>query len=131
MSVEIFLERCVGCNICVHVCPDHVFDAVQDVKAPVIARPDQCQTCFLCELYCPEDALYVKVAGISKTELKKLQMGLIRHDYGWDGSQNDPLQNFWRLGPLLRAGVDISSARYAMQTKLLEESIISDRSDIS
>ncbi|MBM7488075.1 NAD-dependent dihydropyrimidine dehydrogenase PreA subunit [Bradyrhizobium canariense] len=26
---------------------------------PVIARQDDCQTCFLCELYCPEDALWV------------------------------------------------------------------------
>jgi ferredoxin len=26
---------------------------------PVIARKDDCQTCFMCELYCPVDALYV------------------------------------------------------------------------
>ncbi len=26
---------------------------------PVIARQDDCQTCFLCELYCPEDSLFV------------------------------------------------------------------------
>jgi NAD-dependent dihydropyrimidine dehydrogenase PreA subunit len=26
---------------------------------PVIARPEDCQTCFMCELYCRADALYV------------------------------------------------------------------------
>jgi formate hydrogenlyase subunit 6/NADH:ubiquinone oxidoreductase subunit I len=25
----------------------------------VIARQDDCQTCFMCELYCPVEALYV------------------------------------------------------------------------
>jgi NAD-dependent dihydropyrimidine dehydrogenase PreA subunit len=50
--------RCIGCNICVKVCPADVFDPVTD-GAPVIARQDDCQTCFLCELYCPVDALFV------------------------------------------------------------------------
>jgi ferredoxin len=36
----------------------NVFERV-DGAAPVIARQDDCQTCFMCEVYCPEDALYV------------------------------------------------------------------------
>ena len=51
-------ERCTGCNICVHVCPTNVFDIVNKA-APVIARQRDCQSCFMCELYCPADALYV------------------------------------------------------------------------
>ena len=51
-------ERCTECNICVQVCPMNVFDRV-DGAAPVVARQNDCQTCFMCELYCPEDALYV------------------------------------------------------------------------
>jgi NAD-dependent dihydropyrimidine dehydrogenase PreA subunit len=50
--------RCTGCNICVRACPTNVFDAVPD-DVPRIARQDDCQTCFMCELYCPEDALFV------------------------------------------------------------------------
>ncbi len=34
-------------------------DAAPDGGAPVIARLDQCQTCFLYELYCPQDAIFV------------------------------------------------------------------------
>ena len=50
--------RCIACDICVKVCPANVFDAMP-VAAPVITRQADCQTCFLCEIYCPTDALYV------------------------------------------------------------------------
>ncbi|GBG09831.1 4Fe-4S ferredoxin [Paenibacillus sp. MY03] len=50
-------ERCIGCNICVKVCPTNVFDKTD--HAPVIKRQEDCQTCFICEAYCPVDALYV------------------------------------------------------------------------
>ena len=51
-------ERCTGCAICVKVCPTNVFDgAVGEV--PVIARQSDCQTCSMCEVYCPADALFV------------------------------------------------------------------------
>jgi NAD-dependent dihydropyrimidine dehydrogenase PreA subunit len=45
-------DRCITCQACVVACPENVFDKVPH-KPPVIARPDDCQTCFLCELYCP------------------------------------------------------------------------------
>ncbi len=57
--IELISEnRCIECNLCVAACPDNVFDARPDAP-PVIARKHDCQTCFLCELYCPVDALYV------------------------------------------------------------------------
>jgi NAD-dependent dihydropyrimidine dehydrogenase PreA subunit len=51
-------ERCTSCDICVRVCPVNVFEA-RDGEPPVIARQQDCQTCYMCELYCPSDALYV------------------------------------------------------------------------
>jgi NAD-dependent dihydropyrimidine dehydrogenase PreA subunit len=50
--------RCILCNKCVQVCPMNVFSAANGAP-PSIARKDDCQTCFMCELYCPVDALYV------------------------------------------------------------------------
>jgi NAD-dependent dihydropyrimidine dehydrogenase PreA subunit len=50
--------RCVGCDKCVEVCPTDVFRRGDD-GIPVIARQGDCQTCFLCEAYCPVDALFV------------------------------------------------------------------------
>jgi NAD-dependent dihydropyrimidine dehydrogenase PreA subunit len=51
-------ERCVTCDRCVEVCPKNVFDRGED-GVPVIARQSDCQTCFMCEAYCPADALFV------------------------------------------------------------------------
>ena len=51
-------ERCIDCDLCVKVCPTNVFDAVPG-DHPVIARQGDCQTCFLCEAYCPVDAMFV------------------------------------------------------------------------
>lgn len=51
-------DRCIDCDKCVEVCPTNVFDAVTGTH-PVIARQSDCQTCFLCEAYCPVDALFV------------------------------------------------------------------------
>jgi NAD-dependent dihydropyrimidine dehydrogenase PreA subunit len=50
--------RCIGCDVCIRVCPTDVFDAGPG-RVPVIARQPDCQTCFLCEAWCPADALYV------------------------------------------------------------------------
>lgn len=49
---------CIACDVCVKVCPTDVFDRGAD-GIPVIARQSDCQTCFMCEAYCPVDALYV------------------------------------------------------------------------
>lgn len=51
-------ERCVSCDVCIKVCPMNVFDRGAD-GIPVISRQVDCQSCFLCEAYCPTDALYV------------------------------------------------------------------------
>ncbi|SAK98970.1 Periplasmic [Fe] hydrogenase large subunit [Caballeronia pedi] len=83
-------ERCTGCDICVRVCPTNVFDTsgVAD-GAPSIARQDDCQTCFMCELYCPEDALYVAprtIAGAGGDAVATLA-GSYRQAIGWGRGQ--------------------------------------------
>jgi NAD-dependent dihydropyrimidine dehydrogenase PreA subunit len=50
--------RCIACDICVKICPTNVFDGGSG-QAPTIARQQDCQTCFMCEAYCPADAIYV------------------------------------------------------------------------
>jgi len=98
--IEIVSEsRCVECDICVKVCPANVFDATDGV--PVIARQDDCQTCFLCEIYCPTDALYVAeradgplAIGAAEAEERNL-FGSYSRALGWKrgkpgGSELDP-----------------------------------------
>jgi NAD-dependent dihydropyrimidine dehydrogenase PreA subunit len=83
-------ERCIKCDACVSACPDNVFDAVPD-GIPVIARLDDCQTCFLCELYCPADALYVSPLRDAREEVCESELiasgrlGSYRRALGWRG----------------------------------------------
>jgi NAD-dependent dihydropyrimidine dehydrogenase PreA subunit len=84
-------ERCIKCDLCVSACPDRVFDAVRD-GAPRIARKNDCQTCFLCELYCPVDALYVspKLVDDPVDEADLIArdlLGSFRRAMGWSGAR--------------------------------------------
>jgi NAD-dependent dihydropyrimidine dehydrogenase PreA subunit len=77
--------HCTGCNICVLVCPVNVFDRV-DGAAPVIARQSDCQTCFMCEAYCPADALYVAPDAdgpVTIDEQDIRHLGSYRRALGW------------------------------------------------
>ncbi|HEX3864183.1 MAG TPA: 4Fe-4S dicluster domain-containing protein [Stellaceae bacterium] len=92
--------RCIACDICVRACPANVFDAVPDA-APVIARQGDCQTCFMCEIYCPTDALYVAPnaegpIAITETEVEEAGLfGSYARALGWrngrpGGTDRDP-----------------------------------------
>jgi NAD-dependent dihydropyrimidine dehydrogenase PreA subunit len=87
--IELVSEsRCVACNLCVNVCPTNVFDRVEN-GVPVIARQSDCQTCFMCELYCPADALYVSPesdSALPQAEAELAASGLLggyREKVGW------------------------------------------------
>jgi NAD-dependent dihydropyrimidine dehydrogenase PreA subunit len=97
-------ERCTGCNLCVRICPTNVFAAV-DGDIPVLARPESCQTCFMCELYCPVDALYVspyadRHVDVDETALvRENTLGSYSREMGWQkakprGAGLDPTFRF-------------------------------------
>ncbi len=71
-------SRCIKCNICVNICPTNVFDRVPDAP-PAIARKSDCQTCYMCELYCPVDALYVAPESDLQTSVNEAE--LAEEDY--------------------------------------------------
>jgi NAD-dependent dihydropyrimidine dehydrogenase PreA subunit len=85
-------ERCIKCDVCIRVCPTNVFEHGPD-RLPVIKRQADCQTCFMCEAWCPEDALFVApqteaVALDSpyRDEAWLIQRGLLgsyRRELGW------------------------------------------------
>ncbi|MBV1825406.1 4Fe-4S dicluster domain-containing protein [Komagataeibacter oboediens] len=97
----IFEDRCTACNECVIVCPRDVFDPCPG-NSPEIARPDDCQTCFLCELYCQADAIYVAPESDSRlagTDLAVAFSGELRRESGWDEWADDPARRnqHWRM----------------------------------
>lgn len=90
--IELVLaDACIACDKCVSVCPTNVFDST-DSGIPVIARQADCQTCFMCEAYCPTDALYVSPESTPVENVDLLRTDLIgtyREHIGW-GKGREP-----------------------------------------
>lgn len=52
-------EKCIGCGICIDVCPHEVFEQV-DSRTVTVKDKDRCMECGACALNCPVDAVEVK-----------------------------------------------------------------------
>jgi NAD-dependent dihydropyrimidine dehydrogenase PreA subunit len=107
--IELVLaDRCIGCDICVRVCPTNVFDPGPD-GIPTIARQADCQTCFMCELYCPTDALYVAADCETPTEVDAGAIaatdwpGQYRRDSGWGRWRHTNRNESWRMELIFQA----------------------------
>ena len=64
MAIEkIDQETCIGCGTCVLVCPMDVIRMDKKSKKAVIAYPEDCQLCNICETLCPvEDVITISPA---------------------------------------------------------------------
>ncbi|MCJ7682209.1 MAG: 4Fe-4S binding protein [Candidatus Aminicenantes bacterium] len=65
IRIEILKERCKGCGICVAVCQTEVLHLSEDTneqgyKYPVAEKSDGCLLCGLCEMVCPDFAIWVR-----------------------------------------------------------------------
>jgi len=52
-------EKCIGCGICIEVCPHEVFQQV-DSRTVIVKDKDRCMECGACALNCPVNAVVVK-----------------------------------------------------------------------
>jgi 2-oxoglutarate ferredoxin oxidoreductase subunit delta len=57
--VDLEIELCKACGVCIELCPEKVFDRDKH-GYPVLARPEDCSQCLLCELHCPDFAIEVR-----------------------------------------------------------------------
>jgi NAD-dependent dihydropyrimidine dehydrogenase PreA subunit len=58
MITKIDKELCNGCGICEETCPLDTIRLGDDTKA-YIAYPEDCMTCYMCEMNCSLGAIYV------------------------------------------------------------------------
>jgi 2-oxoglutarate ferredoxin oxidoreductase subunit delta len=61
--IFIIVERCKGCKFCVEYCPRHVLVISEKFNKkgyhyPEAVKEDACVDCNLCEVICPEFAIY-------------------------------------------------------------------------
>ena len=63
-EIHIFKDRCKGFTFCVEYCPKDVLEMSEEFNRkgyhpPKVVKPDDCVECHLCEMLCPEFAIYV------------------------------------------------------------------------
>lgn len=61
--IRILKERCKGCGFCVEFCPRKVLEVSDEFNSkgyhpPRVVDEAACVSCGLCELLCPEFAIY-------------------------------------------------------------------------
>ena len=115
MIALLLTDRCTGCDRCVAVCPTNVFEAMPGAP-PVIARAQECQTCFMCELYCQADALYVdpnadqQRPADAEILVASGLLGQYRRESGWDEWAERYPNEQWRMETVFRrAAGDIAA----------------------
>jgi 2-oxoglutarate ferredoxin oxidoreductase subunit delta len=65
-DVHILQDRCKGCGFCVEYCPKDVlvmseYFNKKGYHPPEVSKPESCVECHLCEMLCPEFAIFVTV----------------------------------------------------------------------
>lgn len=63
-DIHIIKERCKGCGFCVEYCPRDVLEMSEEFNLkgyhpPIAVKAEDCVECHLCEMLCPEFAIYV------------------------------------------------------------------------
>ncbi len=62
--INILKERCKGCRFCIEYCPRNVLEESNEFNTkgyhpPRVKDADACVGCGLCEMLCPEFAIYL------------------------------------------------------------------------
>lgn len=63
-AIEVDMEKCKGCGLCVVACPTHVIQLAKNVNGKgynyaQMDKPEECIGCTNCSLVCPDSVITV------------------------------------------------------------------------
>ena len=69
VGIRIDQNRCKGCDLCLKMCPERVFEETQKIggKGFKLREPvntEDCSRCGLCQYFCPEEAIVLEGASL-------------------------------------------------------------------
>ena len=75
------LNKCIGCETCVSICPMDVFYFDPQAHKSVLAYPENCQSCGQCYLNCQGRALGIanEAFGYPLTAVRGVSTGAMNH----------------------------------------------------
>jgi 2-oxoglutarate ferredoxin oxidoreductase subunit delta len=76
-ELKILIERCKGCGFCVEFCPKQILQLSHQFNRkgyhpPYIIKSNSCINCHLCEIICPEFAIFSLEAGTASPEISEV-----------------------------------------------------------
>lgn len=76
-ELRILTGRCKGCGFCVEYCPRDILQLSSQFNSkgyhpPFIVKPNSCINCHLCEIICPEFAIFSLEAGMASPDISEV-----------------------------------------------------------
>jgi len=73
-EIHIIKDRCKGCGFCVEYCPRDALQMSDEFNMkgyhpPCAKNADACLECHLCEMLCPEFAIYITLREDTKVRI--------------------------------------------------------------
>ncbi len=73
-EIHIIKERCKGCGICIEICQAGVLEVSEELNAngyhfPYVKEPEECINCGMCEMFCPDFAIWVALKEEEKVSV--------------------------------------------------------------
>ena len=103
-EVRVIVERCKGCAFCVEYCPTHILQISKKFNKkgyhpPEIVQTGLCVNCNLCEMICPDFAIFsVAISDDVKAELASEMLASLR-EFNHPAIAAEVEANVARMGP--------------------------------
>lgn len=77
MAPKVDYVHCDGCKVCYNTCPMDIYGWDETTNQPVVAYPDECCYCGICELDCPQWCIDVEMPASAWQGWDKAKVPLV------------------------------------------------------